>query len=201
MRTFDTATQAYLDSRDGMHAEGFIWITAKNRISGAPESVGIWTGGYPTALVIDGVTRNYDGAGGLLEIEDMSSDIGVSVRNIQVRLAGMDPSVEAAVRLYDSRFAPVEIHRAIFDLENEGMVGEPHRVWKGFIDTVDIKTDEVGGSVTCELSLVSNAQLLTRTLAQKKSDDSQRLRSSGDRFRRYSTLTGQIPLFWGEKKV
>lgn len=201
MRIFDAATQAYIDSRVGVHAEGLIWIGSKSRITGLVEYVGVWTGTFDTTFVIDGVTRLYQGAGSVLRIEDITSDIGVSVRNISVNLAGLDPTIESIAREYDPRFAPIEIHRALFDLENETLVGTPHRIWKGFVDNVDFKTEAAGGSMACDLTCVSNAQLLTRTLAQKKSDDSHRLRNPLDRFRKYSTLTGQIGVFWGEKKV
>lgn len=47
--------------------------------------------------------------------------------------------------------------------------------------------------------MVSVATSLTRSLALKKSDEAQK-RRSGDRFRRYSDVSGAVDVWWGEER-
>ena len=49
------------------------------------------------------------------------------------------------------------------------------------------------------VTLVSAARELTRRLALKKSDESQR-RRSGDQFRQYADVSGEVGVWWGAKR-
>ena len=68
------------------------------------------------------------------------------------------------------------------------------------INSVDFPTSEPGGAPECVLEVVSETRVLTRGLALKKSDESQRTRG-GDRFRRYGDISGAVPVYWGEKRA
>ncbi|PKP67336.1 MAG: hypothetical protein CVT86_01935, partial [Alphaproteobacteria bacterium HGW-Alphaproteobacteria-8] len=103
-------------------------------------------------------------------------------------------------RGYDARLAPVEIHRAFFAPASGELIEAPHRVFKGWIDAISLPTPEVGGQGAVEVTLASSARALTRPLALKKSDESQRRRSD-DRLRRYTDISGSVDVYWGEAKA
>lgn len=199
MKTFDTVTQAYMDAQAGIAAAGLVWIEAKDRATGAPASIGLWSGPQDASISIGGVARTYLGAGEILGLPDIETDVGLAVREVRLQLSGIAPGVEAATRQYDARFAPVEIHRALFSIDTGALIADPVRVVKGWCERLSFETGPIGGSAVAELAVVSNARILTRTLATKKSDQSQRLRS-GDRFRKYAEVTGQVGVWWGEKR-
>lgn len=198
MRTYDTATGVYLGAREGIISRTLVWITAKNRSTGDPETMGLWNGEQDREFSIGGEDRTYVGAGPLLELEPMTFEIGLNVRMHSISLSPIDESVAQAIRVYDPRLAPIEMHRVLFDTETRDVVGSPHRVFKGWIDEIDIET---GDSSRVTVAMASNALTLTRTLAIKKSDASQQRRSGSDRFRRYNDVSAVVPeVWWGEIK-
>jgi hypothetical protein len=199
MKTFDTATQAYMDAQSGVAAAGLVWIQAKDRATGAAASIGLWTGPQDASITIGGAARTYLGAGEILGLPDIETETGLAVREYRLQLSGIAPGVETAARQYDARFAPVEIHRALFNIDTGALIAEPVRVVKGWCDRLSFEVGPIGGSAVAEMTVVSNARILTRTLATKKSDQSQRLRED-DRFRRYAEVTGQVGVWWGERR-
>jgi hypothetical protein len=199
MKTFDTATQAYMDAQAGVAAAGLVWIQSKDRATGAAASIGLWTGPQDASITIGGAARTYLGAGEILGLPDIETETGLAVREYRLQLSGIAPGVESAARQYDARFAPVEIHRALFNIDTGVLIAEPVRVVKGWCDRLSFEVGPIGGSAVAEMTVVSNARILTRTLATKKSDRSQRLRDD-DRFRRYAEVTGQVGVWWGEKR-
>jgi len=200
MREYDAATMAFLRSRVGVIAHRLVWISARNTATGLVEDLGIWSGDDSMGFTIGGQSRDYIGAGALLDPEPITSQPGLDVRIHQVRMAAIAPEVEDLVKGYDTRFAPVEMHRALFHPETRQLVAEPHRIYKGMIDQITFPREAPGGSPACVVSVASETRILTRTLASKKSDESHRARG-GDRFRRNAVVSGSIPVFWGEKKL
>ena len=177
-----------------------IWIVARNRDTGAPETMGLWTGSSDRTFTVEGEVRSYKGAGQILDIPPIQSRMGPYVQMQTIGLAAASPEVAQAIRGYDSKAAPVEIHVARFDPETDALLGID-RAFKGGIDTVSIETPakgEPGGAVTAELA--SAARDLTRPLTHKISDESQRQRS-GDRFLRYADIAGMVERWWGTKRV
>lgn len=199
MRSYDAATLAALQTRAGVRARILIWVVAKNRVSGLDETLGLWTGADDRSFTIGSETRLYAGAGSIMQIPAIKLQAGLSVRMQRMTLSPISTVVADLIETYQSRFAPIEIHRALFSTEDGALVAEPHRVWKGFIDEVEITRAESGGEATCEVTAASSARLLTRTLPLKRSDATQQLRS-GDRFRRYVDVSGKVDVWWGEKK-
>ena len=102
------------------------------------------------------------------------------------------------LRGYDTRQAPVELHLVMLD--PLGAVTSVERAFKGVMDRFEINEgplDDAGNStVTCDVELVSDARLLTRTLSLKQSDASQRVRNPNDRFRQYSDVSGGVLVNW-----
>lgn len=199
MRSYDAGTSSFLGDRSGLVAHRLIWITARNTATTLLESIGLWSGEDTVTLTVDSASRTYTGAGGVLQVEPIVAGKGLDVRITQMQLAAVAPEVEDLVKGYDTRFAPVEIHRAIFDAQTRDLVGAPHRVFRGMIDSIEFPTSEPGGLPACIVSVVSETRVLTRTLAQKKSDESFKA-GGGDGFRKYADVSGSVPVFWGERK-
>ncbi len=196
---FSTATSAYLANNTRIRARVLFWVRAINRLTGSPETMGLWNGADHREFVIGGETRLYYGAGGLLSVDAITSVTGVKVRQQRISLSPLAPEVQMLIRGYEARFAPVEIHRALFDPDTHQLIDTPHRRFKGYIDKVSLKTGPKGEKVTVELTLASAARALTIPLSRKRSHETLQARSPGDGLRRYADVSGTITTKWGQK--
>ena len=197
MRTFDGLTAAALADRS-LVAELLVWIEARNRTTGAPEPLGLWTGGDARAFQIGAENRTYQGAGALLEVGPRVTDRELSVQTTRLRLHRTDAAVRQALAVYDPRHAPVEIHRALFDPERGTLVAEPHLVLRGMINKVLPTRGAVDGEGYTEVAVVTDARRLTATLPLTYSDDWLQS-ATGDRGLRYIDISGAVAVKWGEK--
>ncbi len=193
MRAYGTATATAL-AASAIRARGLVWISARDAVSGSPVTLGLWTGIEERSFTIGGSPRTYVGAGTLLEIPPVIMGTGIEVRVLRLSLNLGAAEVGQLVADHDARFAPVEVHRALFDVETDALVEEPHRMFKGRVDELTVQRTE--GRI--ELSLVSTARDLTRALARRKSDAAQQLAHPGDRIRRFVGVTGRVMVKWGE---
>ena len=200
MRTFAAPTSAYLASRAGVVSEQLLWVRARNRTTGAEETYGVWTGEQDATFTINGVARSYYGGSAMAKMEVIVAQVGMAVRLQRVRLNPLHPTVAQMVRGADPSLAPCEVHRALFSPTTGALVDEPHRLWKGIVNKTPIPTPAIGGEASCELELASSAYRLTRSLAVVKSHETQKLRS-GDLFRQYQDIAGDIPVWWGMEKI
>ncbi len=198
MRDLGSATVSHLASRGGICARLLFWIAARNRTTGATETLGLWNGDDVRGIEVGGELRTYHGAGALLEVEPMVMQVGTQVRMQRVSLAPAAPEVLLAIMGYDARLAPVEIHRALFDPASGALIGTPHRVFKGTVDAVELPVPAAGTEGAVQITLASTSRALTRTLASRYSDASMQLRA-GDRMFRYADISGAVPVFWGEE--
>lgn len=203
MLTLPSAVLDHLTARKPLKVRRLIWVAGANRISGAIETMGLWTGDDHQDFVINGETRTYFGAGNIISIDGLRRSAGLEVRSVNLTLSSISPEVEMMIRGYDVRLAPVEIHRIYFDPETDQTLGTPLRVFKGWIDKIDLKTPPEGQEADCKVTLVSNARAGTKGLTLKKSDGTQRLRKlpggAEDRFYQYTDIAGDVPVKWGEK--
>jgi hypothetical protein len=197
MRSFDAPTLAFLQSRGALISRFLLWISARDRTTGTTETMGLWSGADSCLFSIGGATRAYVGAGSIMATPTITMATGLNVRMQQVSVSGVSPEVRTALQAYDSRFAPVEMHRALFDPTTMALVSEPTRVLKGFIDSVDLPTPAQGGTATATITVATSARQLTRALGLKRSDAGQSLRG-GDRLARYVDVTGMVDVWWGE---
>jgi hypothetical protein len=200
MRSFDTPTQAAFQNRTDLVARILVWAVARNRSTGLPEPLGLWTGSDDRSFTIGGSPRTYVGAGGLMGVPPLVAQAGITVRMQRLSLSPLNETVTTLIRTYDARFAAIEIHRALFDPVTSLLVSEPHRVFKGLIDEVELSIDPDSGTARCEVTVASSARYLTRTLTLKRSDESQR-RRLGDRFMRYADVSGEVDVYWGERRA
>ncbi len=199
MRSYDSNTMSHLAARSGVKVRILLWVTAKNRTNGLPESLGVWNGDEDITVHIDGVDRDYVGAGGLLDPDPVRSDVGLDVRMHEIRVSPLDDTIVALLRGFDARLAPIEMHRVFLDPETNALVGPAHRVFRGEINKLDLPEMPAGSEVAATITAASASRRLTLSLPLKKSDESQRLRG-GDRFRRYGDISGGVSVFWGEKR-
>jgi hypothetical protein len=201
MRTLDAAEITHLQARAGSRPRILVWIKAKNISTGAIEPVGFWQGEDDQSFTVSGATRLYHGAGGLIGIDDLTVEVGLSVRTLQVWFATAAQEVIDAVRGYDLRLAQVEIHRVLTHPLTHAVIATPHRIWKGWADGAPLTTPAIGdesGKVT--LTVASAAMALTRSLTGKFSDGSMSLRGPGDRLFKYADVSGKVPVYWGETR-
>lgn len=196
MRAYDAATRAALNTT-AIVARPLIWIRARDRDTGLEEAIGLWTGEDHQDFVIRGDTRTYYGAGTVLGIDPITYQTGISVRTQRITLSAISEEVAVAIRGYEPRHAPVEIHRALFDPAGYSLIAEPHRLFAGYIDRLTINTAAIGGQSSVEMSLASSARSLTVPLNRRRSDESLRARSPGDAFRQYATVAATVAVKWG----
>lgn len=197
MRSFDGATAAHFATASDFDCHILFWMTVRHRTTGAAVNVGLWTGDDVQAFTIDGVARTYQGAGAIMGLPALTYESGLSVRNFAFTLAGMAPEVAEALRFYEPRLAPVEVHRALFVPESGALVAAPYRLLSGVVDDVTISTPATGGQGSATVSVASSARRLTQSLPLYKSDEQQRLRG-GDRFRRWNDISGSVDVVWGQ---
>lgn len=196
--TFSSATAQYFARQTRIRARVLVWISARDRDTGATESMGIWNGADHKTFTIQGVDRLYYGAGGLISIDPITSRTGLTVRMQRLVFSPLAPEVEQVIRGYDVRFAPIEIHRAVFDPDTHNLMDEPHRRFRGYVDKISpLKTGPKGDQVRVELQLASAARALTIPLSRRRSDETLRARSAEDAFRQYADVAGTISVMWG----
>ncbi len=200
MITIEPAELAALQARAGVVSRTLMWVVAKNRATGAPETMGLWNGEDAQVFEIDGEARTYHGPA-LPDIAPIKGGVGLQVRQLRVDAAHLTPEVQQMIRNYEARLAYVEIHQASFSTETNTLLAPPRRRFKGWIDTAPVFTAEVGGTGRASIVLASAARALTRTLALFKSDADQRARNPDDRFAEYGPSTGLKTVWWGEEEV
>lgn len=187
-----------LAARQGVVHHWLMWVEARNRDTGAPETMGLWTGDDHQTFTVDGQIRGYFGAGGVLSIGELTAVSGTSVQMQQVTIGPAAPEVELLLRGYDTKGARVELHLAIFDPDTLQLV-DIDRQFRGEIDKAPIRHASNGGGVTSDMTLASSARQGTRTLALKKSQQAQSLRDD-DQFMRHAAVSGEVTVWWGEKR-
>lgn len=183
----------------------FLWLVARDRSDGGPQSVGFWSGvGDVTAQVVNpdtglANTRTWYGSGTMIAIDAIPIVANVTVQPIRIVLNQIDDLVQQAVRLYDCKQARVEIYRGLLDQDTRKLVAPAFCRFVGFVDEIEIKTppENEAGSVT--LTCNSHTQELMRSNPDTRSDSSQRLRSATDNFFQDVSTVGEWEFFWGRK--
>ena len=194
MRSLPSAVLTLLAKRTGHAVRNAVWIVARNYSTGAPEPLGFWDGEYDLTLTVNGAPRTYVRANSVFTVPTITTQVGIEQRVLRIPIAGISDALVTAVRAYDARLAPIEVHRLVFDPVTGAQLGF-WRAFKGVVDQVTLPRGAVGGESEGEIAAVSSARALSRVLPFKKSDATQ-ARRSGDRFRRYVAISGEVNVKW-----
>jgi hypothetical protein len=182
----------------------FVFITAKVRATGAPVSIGLWTGDEDiSATVISGITglpeaRSYVGAVNLV-VSDISRVSDLTTQTVTVEMSQIADAAQQLVRTYDIRLGKVEIHEMTLDVVSRQLSSNPEIAFLGQVDGAPVETPIVGQDGSLTISVISDAiNMLERTNPRKSSYEGQK-RRGGDEWGLYSSTiaTWQIP--WGQK--
>ena len=186
-----------INKRGPISVHVFFMFIAKNRNTGLPERLGLWTGADVQDYSIDGVTDTYYGAGSILGLSDLENIIGTDIRKYKLTVSNLTPEVQTLIRTYQLRGASVKIYTMFFSTETGLPVSTARRRFKGWVDRAPINTGAKGGTSSATLELASVSRNLTRTVPSKRSNDNQKLRNSLDDFFSYVSVTGNIQVPWG----
>jgi hypothetical protein len=189
--------------QQSLKSRTFIYIVAKDRGTGDPAPAGFWNDvGGITAPVIDGITgatvaRDFFGSGRLIGIDNIPLTSDISVRTIKATLSQVDQTTQDAVRLYDAKFAPVQIYRGIYDPATHLLIDAAVCRFVGFIDQIDILTPQEGNPGQITATMVSHSREMTKESTDVRSDQSQQARFLGDTFYADTGVVGDWQIFWG----
>lgn len=200
MLTIDSAELAAYEARAGVVSRVLIWIEAKERDTGNPVTMGLWSGQDARVFSIGGENRTYNGPL-LIELPQIQGGVGLDVRYLDIPIPPMTDEAKNLLRLYDPRLAKVEIHQASFSTETNNLLAEPRRIFKGKLNEAPINTAEMGGGSSAALKVASAARSLTRALFKYFSDADQRARDPDDAFFEYASTTGLKEVMWGSEVV
>lgn len=205
VKQVDSNTSNYLHARKGVIPRSFVWIRGKNLTTGATETLGLWNGEDTVDVsVISGetglpVTRTYHAGASLLRVDPITRTPELEVRTLRVGLSQVSEAVQLAVRGYDIRNAPIEVHEGFLDHDTHKLIAEPTIDFVGSVNGTPITTPPAGEDGNITLNCVSHSRMLTRTNPAKKSHETQRRRSD-DQFRKYNTVANQWQYWWGERE-
>jgi hypothetical protein len=189
----------------GLVVRDFVSIWGKNRSTGVLELLPLWNGEIPiTAPVINpksGATENRDfqAAGSLLAIPSIPAGLQTEVRTIRIKLSNISTPVINAIRTYDAKMAPIQIHRGYFDPDTRRLVDPATCRFAGYINLAPLKTPRAGGQGSVEVECVSNARYLTRVSGFLLSMETLKLRS-GDLFGKYLDVAAAWRIWWGQEE-
>ena len=197
MRNYAPATAAYFASRSAFIGHVLVWLQARNRETGAIETIGFWTGADHAEFAIRGQVRTYYGAGAMLGMDPIRRQTGLKVRSQRITCSSVAPELMMAVRGYDPRHCPVEVHRALFDPASEALIDEPHMILRGYLDKLKLPTPAKGEKGSLSFEVATAGRALTKPVSRYRSDASLRSRAPQDGFRKYASQaeTGETP--WG----
>ena len=196
MRPVSPTLAAYIADPSSFRNEFLIVINARDRTTGAIQTIGFWTGATHEPFTIDGVTRVFYGAGTILEPPEILYETGTGVTALDVKSSPFSSVFTDAVRLYDVRQCRCEMYKVYFSTATEALIEAPHRIFKGRSDQVTITDAAEGSASEAVLSVVGTTRSLTRSLAAKWSDTVFKKRS-GDRLLKYSDTAEAVQIVWG----
>lgn len=194
MSDWPPAVLSLLASGADVATRTLLWVRPRTP-QGAQAAIGLWTGAADRTLAVEGEARTYLGAQGSIEVEPVQWGTGTEIRTQSVHLAVSDEGW-ALVRGYVVRFAPVEVHVAVFDAATMQLAGV-RRVFEGRIDGQPTPMPAAEGTWVLTFDLVSEAIAGTLAEGDKKNDASQRARDPADGFRRDSDLGAVYGDVWG----
>jgi hypothetical protein len=205
LRSISPENLAALQGRQ-LVARDFLWIEARDRITGAIVTDGMWSDvGNVSAEVIHPdtglvVNRDWYGSGTLVQIGDIPAVSNLTVQSVTIRMSQIVDHVQTLIRQYDVKQGRVEIYRGLFNPDSRQMVAPAVCRFVGFVDEVEIITPSENEEGSVDMRCVSHTQELTRASTETRSDESQKLRDPEDEFFRDASTAGEFEIFWGTIK-
>ncbi len=199
MRSIPTTTQTQRELRNGVIVHHLVEITAKNRSTGANETLRMWTGDTDRAFTIDGVSQSFVAAGSVLDIAPIRFSANLEVIYHEITVSPFTDVVQAALREYEPRLAPVAVYQANYDPENMQLTNDPFQVIDGTINEMSETLPAPGGEASLTLAIASSMRRFTVSPALFKSNEAMKKRNPNDMFRKYVDVQGAIKVAWGEK--
>ncbi|UWQ92979.1 hypothetical protein K3727_09440 [Rhodobacteraceae bacterium M382] len=184
--------------RRGTMGHALLWVTARNRQTNLPESIGFWTGDDHQEFLIGGEIRTYFGSGSFIDVPLISAGVGFTIRQHRFKLAPFADEVRQLIRGYEPRRAKVELHAQPFDINSGNLLGAPIRMLKGYLDTAPEDLGPKNSDSVQEVVVVSSARDLTTALPLMRSNEELQKRAPNDRFREYSDIAGEVSIPWGQ---
>lgn len=195
----DAAQLAQFQEREGTEIHVALWVTGRDRATGAAESLGFWTGDDTEVLTVGGEARTYFGAGAVIEVPPIRASVGLAVRYHTITLPPFLPEVLTALRQYNPKGARAELHALPFDIHTGRLLGSPVRLIKGRIEAAPENLEPGPGQSRVELTIASSARALTRTLPRYRSQAALSARAPGDLGREYIDTAAEVTVPWAEK--
>lgn len=197
MPDLDTAQTQQLAERRGTNSHVLLWIVGKNRTTGTPESIGVWTGDDHQFFDIGAESRLYYGAGNVIEVPPVKAGIGLAVRSHRIILPPMTDEVRQALLIYEPRQAKCEVHVQPFNIDGTSPLGARIRMIKGVLNKAPEDIGGKGAASRTALTIVSNARRLTFGVPLLRTNAELRRRNADDRGREYSDVAGEWVVPWG----
>ncbi|NEI70951.1 hypothetical protein GR212_15310 [Rhizobium lusitanum] len=196
---------ALISAREtGIIPRTFVWFIAKTIASGAPVTLGLWTGDDDINVsVTSGTTglpeaRTYYGAMNL-DTGDTPRVSDMTAQTISLEMSQIADIAQQLVRGYDLRLAKVEIHEMTINPSTGALSATPSIAFLGQVDGAPIDTPSIGQDGKITVNVISDAiSMLNRTNPQKSSYEGQKRRSN-DQFGKYSSTVKNWSIPWGQK--
>jgi len=199
MRILPNAVAVHLAARRSLQVHPLVWLKVREHNDpAAVHEIGFWTGADHQTIVVDGVARVYYGVGAVLGLDPITSQAQGHEQTWSLQVSSLHAQVVEALRVYDARLAPIEVHSWYLDPATDLPLADPVRDFRGTVLEVDLPTPPLGGEAIATLTCVSDAWRLTRGLSLRRSDSALQARAPGDRFRQYNAISGSVQVGWGE---
>lgn len=174
----------------------FLYVEARDPDTGDPDPQGLWNG----VNVVEIGGKTYTGIGGRGNIESNAVS-NMSIPSLTLQLDGISEDVIALVRGKALSQAPVTHSIGIFDPDTLELIdGELIQMFVGYVDDIEIPTPEKGQTTSIILTCESASLALTIRFTGVRSDATQKLRNSDDRFYEYTPTQKETRIYFGRRE-
>jgi len=177
MRPLGQPTLDHLAQSGGVTARLLVTLTARDPAAGSMVEIAMWSGEVDRAFTVAGALRSFTSVGDAIQMEPVEYSISLDARRHRIQFVGLPAETEGLLSNLDLRLAPIEVWRVILAPEVE--VEQPHRLLRGRVDGVSVRTGKDDGPGEIVLETASSAMSLMRAIIRKWSDAVQRRRAPG----------------------
>lgn len=206
MRSVNAAAQNQRLLRKSIIEIPMIWLEATNRDTDEVEGIGFWRGEDVAVIntpdIFTGVvTPRTFYSGTIQSIDTIHYEQGLDVRSIEVTLVSTHAAVNQGLRYYEPKGATFQMWNRCYDPLTRNVLGIED-LYVGQVDDLRITRAEIGGQSSATLTLVPISSVLTVKSPEKRSDATQRKRTTPggtvDRINRYKAIVNTWEVRWGQ---